>query len=205
MNMVKLGSALTIMLFLAACVTINIYFPAAQAEEAAERIVDDILGKEQTEKQKKPDTGEEKKGAALQRSVLQQLAGNLLDILVPPAQAAQPDFNASSPAVRKLQASMKQRNSALAPHYSSGAVGFTRDAMIAVRDSGAISLRDRKQVQSLVSQENRDRNALYQAIAEANGHPEWEPEIRATFARTWVDRASRGWWYQNASGKWIQK
>jgi len=204
MNVIKLGSALAMMVFLAACVTINIYFPAAQAEEAAERIVDDILGKEQIEKQEKPAT-EKKQGASLQRPMLQQLAGNLLDILVPPAHAAQPDFNASSPEVRKLQASMKQRNSALAPHYGSGAVGFTRDALIAVRDAGAIPLRDKNRVQALVRDENRDRNALYRAIAEANGHPEWEPEIRATFARTWVDKASRGWWYQNSGGQWVKK
>ena len=203
MNVIKLGSALAILIFLAACVTINIYFPAAQAEEAAERIVDDILGNEKQGKEK-PDT-EKKQGASLERPMLQQLAGTLLDVLIPTAHAAQPDFNASSPAIRKLQASMKQRNSALVPHYSSGAVGFTRDAMIAVRDAEAISLRDRNRVESLVRAENRDRSALYQAIAEANGHPEWEPEIRATFARTWVDRASGGWWYQNSSGKWVRK
>ncbi|MCW8908677.1 MAG: YdbL family protein [Sedimenticola sp.] len=204
MNVIKLSSALAIMVFLAACVTINIYFPAAQAEEAAERIVDDILGKEQIEKQQKP-AAEKKQGASLQRPRLQQLAGSLLNVLVPPAHAAQPDFNASSPEVRKLQASMKQRNSALAPHYSSGAVGFTRDALIAVRDGGAIPLRDKNRVEGLVRDENRDRNALYRAIAEANGHPEWEPEIRATFARTWVDKASSGWWYQNAGGQWVKK
>ncbi len=34
----------SMLLTLTACVTINVYFPAAQAEAAAERIVDDILG-----------------------------------------------------------------------------------------------------------------------------------------------------------------
>jgi uncharacterized protein YdbL (DUF1318 family) len=186
---------------LAACVTINIYFPAAQAEEAAERIVDDILGKPQSESEQ----NREKKGAALQQPLFQFLANQTLDFLVPSAEAAQPDFNASSPAVRKLQASMKSRNSALTPHYGSGAVGFTRDAMIAIHDAAAISLKDRNKVQSLISAENSDRSALYKAIAEANGHPEWEPEIRSTFARTWVDKAAAGWWYQNAKGAWVKK
>ncbi len=31
-------------LALAGCITINIYFPAAAAEKAADRIIDDVLG-----------------------------------------------------------------------------------------------------------------------------------------------------------------
>lgn len=202
MKVLRIGSMLATLLFLAACVTINIYFPAAQAEEAAERIVDDILGKQ---KQQEEQNKDEKKSSSLNQSLFQTIASGTLEFLIPSAQAAQPDFNASSPAIRKLQASMKSRNSALTPHYNSGAVGFTRDAMIAVHDAAAIPLKDRNKVQGLISSENSDRSALYRAIADANGHPEWEPEIRATFARTWVDKASRGWWYQNASGGWVQK
>ncbi|MCW8890654.1 MAG: YdbL family protein [Sedimenticola sp.] len=201
MKIMRISGLFSLLLLLAACVTINIYFPAAQAEEAAERIVDDILGKPQSDSEKSTD----KKGAALEQPFYQYLASQTLDFLVPSAQAAQPDFNASSPAVRKLQASMKSRNSALLPHYNSGAVGFTRDAMIAIHDAGAISLKDRNKVQGLISDENKDRSDLYRAIADANGHPEWEPEIRSTFARTWVEKASGGWWYQNAKGAWVQK
>lgn len=202
MKVLRIGSMLATLLFLAACVTINIYFPAAQAEEAAERIVDDILGKQ---KQQEEQNKDEKKSSSLNQSLFQTIASGTLEFLIPSAQAAQPDFNASSPAIRKLQASMKSRNSALTPHYNSGAVGFTRDAMIAVHDAAAIPLKDRNKVQGLISSENSDRSDLYRAIADANGHPEWEPEIRATFARTWVEKASRGWWYQNASGGWVQK
>lgn len=201
MKLMKISGLFTLLLLLAACVTINIYFPAAQAEEAAERIVDDILGNPQPDADKKT----EKKGAALQQPLYQYMASQTLEFFIPSAQAAQPDFNASSPAVRKLQASMKSRNSALTPHYNSGAVGFTRDAMIGIHDAAAISLKDRNKVQGLISDENRDRSELYRAIAEANGHPEWEPEIRATFARTWVEKAAGGWWYQNAKGSWVQK
>ena len=42
---------------LAGCVTINIYFPAAAAEKAADRIIDDIL-------QLKPDTAKPAKPEA---------------------------------------------------------------------------------------------------------------------------------------------
>ncbi len=42
----KTAQVLSLMTFLAvaACVTVNIYFPAAQVEKAAENIVDDVYG-----------------------------------------------------------------------------------------------------------------------------------------------------------------
>ena len=130
---------------------------------------------------------------------------NLLEILIPSAQAAQPDFNIDTPQIRQLQASMKQRFGSLKPHYDSGALGFTGDALVAVHDKSAITLKAKKMVEKLVTDENRDRNALYQAIADANGHPEWEKDVRAVFAKTWVQKANAGWWYQAANGGWTQK
>jgi hypothetical protein len=41
-------------------------------------------------------------------------------------------------------------------------------------------------------------------VAVANGHPEWEGQIRDVFARQWIDSARAGWWYQ-AGGSWKQK
>ena len=60
-------------------------------------------------------------------------------------------------------------------------------------------------VRQLVADENRDRSALYREIAVANGHPEWEDEIRATFARRWIANADSGWYYQENDGSWRQK
>jgi uncharacterized protein YdbL (DUF1318 family) len=196
MKPLKVSLIAVLSMALLACVTINIYFPAAQAEQAAERIVDDILGKQ-------PPAAE--KGSSLQRPVFEHYATHLLDFLIPTAQAAQPDFNVDTPQIRQLQAAMKARTSQLRSHFASGAIGFTRDARIGVRDNNAIPLKQRAKVKGLVNDENRDRDALYSAIARANGHPEWEDEVRATFAKTWIERADSGWWYQNSAGRWAQR
>lgn len=196
MKPLKVSLIAVLSMALLACVTINIYFPAAQAEQAAERIVDDILGKQ-------PPAAE--KGSSLQRPVFEHYATRLLDFLIPTAQAAQPDFNVDTPQIRQLQAAMKARTSQLRSHFASGAIGFTRDARIGVRDNNAIPLKQRAKVKGLVNDENRDRDALYSAIARANGHPEWEDEVRATFAKTWIERADSGWWYQNSAGRWAQR
>lgn len=203
MRMIKLSTAVATLLILAACVTINIYFPAAQAEEAAEKIVDEILGEDADDKSgEKADDNSASLGSDLQTY---RIASAVVDFFIPQAQAAQPDFNVNTPAIRKLRASMKSRHRSLAPYYKSGAIGFTRDALVAVHKASAISLKDRNKVKKLVAAENRDRNALYQSIAEANGHPEWEPDVRAVFAKTWAREAGRGWWYQNTRGQWKQK
>ena len=134
-----------------------------------------------------------------------QLAGSLLDWFIPPAHAAGADLSVDTPAIRQLKADMESRHRKLAPYYDSGAIGMTRDGEIEIRDQKLVPLKDRNTVKQLVARENRDRGALYTEIARANGHPEWEADIRQTFARRWVDNAPGGWWYMGKGGGWQQK
>jgi len=115
------------------------------------------------------------------------------------------DIEVNTPAIAGIKQSMQQRHGQLAAHYSSGAVGLTADGMVAVRDANAVPLAARGGVNSVVAAENQDRAALYREIARANGHPEWEAEIRSTFAQRWIQKAQGGWWYQSASGAWTKK
>ena len=118
---------------------------------------------------------------------------------------AQANLEINTPAIAGLQASMQQRHGQLAGLYASGAVGLTRDANVALRDANAVALAQRQQVNSLIAAENQDRAALYREIARANGKPEWENDIRATFAQRWIEKAQAGWYYQNTSGVWARK
>lgn len=118
---------------------------------------------------------------------------------------AQANLEINTPAVASLQASMHNRHAQLAAFYASGAVGLTRDGNIALRDANAVPLAQRQQVNALVAAENQDRAALYREIARANGKPEWENDIRATFAQRWIEKARPGWYYQNPSGNWVRK
>lgn len=115
------------------------------------------------------------------------------------------DLEINAPAVSALKSSMQARHVKLAPYYGSGAVGITRDGGVALRDANAIPLAERQAVTGLVADENRDRTNLYREIARANGHPEWEAEVRATFAQRWIDKAAPGWWVQNTGGAWVKK
>ena len=202
MKAMRVSPLLGMLLFLSACVTINVYFPSAEATEAADRIIRGVYGEEgQPTEAPQPAAPDSSSQAEPQQRLLLL---SLLEWLVPPAQAAA-DINIQSPAIRTLRASMEARFPQLKPYYASGAVGMTRNGLIAVRDLNAVPLRERSKVKTLVADENRDRNELYREIARANGHPEWEADIRDTFARRWVANAPGGWWYQDRNGGWKRK
>ena len=118
---------------------------------------------------------------------------------------AQANLEVNTPAVAALQSSMQKRFAELQPLYANGAVGLTRDGFVALRDANAVPLAQRQQVNGLVAAENQDRSALYREIARANNKPEWENDIRTTFAQRWIDKAQGGWYYQNNAGAWTRK
>lgn len=118
--------------------------------------------------------------------------------------AAGADIEINTPAISAIKSSMQARHNQLAAFYSSGAIGLTKDGLIAVKDANAVPLKDRGSLNGLVAAENADRNNLYKEIATANGHPEWQGEIQSTFAGRWIDKAQGGWFYQGASG-WVKK
>jgi uncharacterized protein YdbL (DUF1318 family) len=190
-------------LALSACVTINVYFPAAAAEKAADKIIDEVMGGSESGARKPDDKRSFVPQPSAQR-VLLAAAGAILDFIIPAAHA-QADLNIATPAVRQLTQSMEERHPQLKRYYDSGAVGFMRDGLIGVRDQNLIPLPERNAARKLVADENADRANLYREIAAANNHPEWETDIRKTFAERWAERAAAGWYFQDESGAWKQK
>ena len=190
------------MLMLTACVTINIYFPAAAAEKVADEIIKDIQGNAPQKPEQKLD--EPKSELSDFQISLYKAVDQAINFAISSAQAAEADLSIDSPDIRKLTAAMEKRFSALQGFYAAGAIGIKADGLLAVRDVASVSLKDRNQVNKLVAGENADRQALYQAIANANGHPEWVTQIKSTFAARWISNAQSGWWYQS-SGAWKQK
>lgn len=182
-------------LLLASCVTINVYFPAAAAERAADRFIDEVWGEQGPPPTSAPaETPEPQSSRVFER---------ILAFFIPTAHA-QADINISTPGINKLQKSMRNRHQELLPFYNAGALGLTADGLVKVRDAKAVPVSDRAKLQQLVAAENRDRNALYKEIAQANNRPEWEQDIRRTFAEQWVAKARPGWWYNLGKG-WQQK
>lgn len=190
---------------LTACVTINVYFPAAEAREAAREFVENVIGDEvQPSRPVDEDSGGP--SAALTRDVRGYAIDwySLVGISSAHAQA-RPDITLKTQAIQAIQARMAARFDAqLRAGFDAGALGFSSDGTIVVRDAGKLALKDRVAVNQAVADDNRDRRAVYREVAVANGHPEWEAQIREVFARQWIDSARAGWWYQSGSS-WRQK
>ena len=187
---------------LSACVTVNVYFPAAEAKEAAKDFVEKVIGDDAIP----ADTSPAKTPGGGMAQLLRRIDPlSLVGIGTAQAQE-QPDINMKTPAIQAIQSRMTARfDATLRKGFDAGALGFGKDGMIVLREPAQLELKDRAGMQAAVADDNRDRKALYHEIAVANGHPDWEGKIREVFAKQWVASARGGWWYQDASGAWKQK
>jgi uncharacterized protein YdbL (DUF1318 family) len=189
---------LGLIVLLVGCVTINIYFPEAAAQQAADRIIDEVRGAQ----------GADEAASVPPRLMpvpTTPLGLRLLDLLIPAAAAQQADFDAQSPASRALEQSLKNRFPQIKPFLDGGAVGLTSAGLLEIRDRNAVPLAQRNAVRQLISEQNTDWEALYREIARINGHPEWVDQIRSVFAERWIAKADRGWYYRDAGGTWKQR
>ena len=178
-----------------ACVTVNIYFPAAAVERAADEIVKETWGS-RTESAPKEQP----------RSLL-PAAWKIASIgFVDEVFAQEADINVSNPAIRALKDSIKNRSNSIKPFMDRGNVGIAKDGLLTVRTTEGLDLKERALVQQLVDAENRDRESLYLEIAKANNFPkESVPKIKSIFAKSWVEQAQPGWWIQDEQGNWKKK
>ena len=188
---------LSFMFFLVSCVTVNIYFPAAEVQKAADVIVEDV---------RQPEKKQEQKPQEQQK--LNQLYQRLKKLSLGPAvaNAAQIDIQVSTPAIRALKDSMKARFPQLKPFYNKGNVGESNMGFLENRDLGNLGLKDKADLSRLVEQENKDRKDLYSEIMKANKFgPDVLPQIQKIFANSWRDQSQTGWWVQKDSGEWEKK
>jgi uncharacterized protein len=121
------------------------------------------------------------------------------------AATATPDVDVSTPAIVVIKKSLAARFKILKLHLDSGAIGLTHDGLIAVRDLQAIAVNETLKVEAIIAEENKDRASLYREIARANGRPDWESDLKSTFAERWISRAASGWYHRDSAGKWIRK
>lgn len=199
--------SLLIIFSIISCVTINIYFPAAAAEEAAEKIVDEVLNLDQTETTPAPQSfnDDDQIEQAARHADNHPILVNIINFMIPAAHAAQANLSIETSKIRSLRNSMGKRQTQLKPYYASASIGFTNNGLIAIVPGIKLSAKKKSIANKLVKAENNDRNRLYKEIAHANGHPEWHKDIQKTFSQTWINKISSGWMYQTTSGKWRKK
>ena len=187
---------LGVIVFIISCVTVNIYFPAAEVQKAADVIVDDVRQLEKKQEQKPQE-----------QQKLNQYYQKLKKLSWGTAEAyAQIDIEVTTPAIRALKDSIKARFPQLKPFYDKGNVGESNTGFLENRDLGNMSLKEKADLSRLIEQENKDRKDLYAEIMKANKFgPDVLPQIQKIFANSWRDKSQSGWWIQKDSGEWEKK
>ncbi len=194
---------------LAACITINVYFPEAAVKELSQQIEDEVQKTAAGEAAPAPDPTPTPVAQSTEgRS--ESLLSYILSLGATTAYAAQDEVAApeiTNPAIRKIIDSRATRLEAVNDLKAKGVIGESNQALLEVRNLDAIQgLKERADVQKLVKDENADREQLFKEIAAAkNVDLAQLPQIRATYAETLRENAHPGDWIQLPDGSWVQK
>jgi uncharacterized protein len=185
------ASSAVITILLVSCLTINIYFPEAAVQKTADEIVDDVRSKD-----------EEKKQNNNKKQTVQSPGFSLVSL----AYAQEKAETVSTPKIRALKNSIKERFPQLEPFYNGGNIGEGNDGFIHIREEEGLSLKDKASLRKLVKEENNDRKALYNEVARALDISDNQVErIQEIFANSWISKSNPGWWIQKEDGEWIRK
>jgi len=183
------------------CVTVNIYFPAAEVEKTAEKIVDEVY---QEKKEAPPQEPTEKPRSSNGEGIF----GALARISWPGAAPAfaEEATTVSNAAIRALKEQIGQRHQELLPYYQQGQAGINKDGFIEVRGTEGLGLSQVATLKRVVDADNSARRKLYEEVAKAlNLKPEQVPQIRQIFAKQWREKAQAGWPVQGDDGVWVRK
>lgn len=179
-----------------AVITVNVYFPTEAVEKAAEKIIDEIEGEEDSQ----VTTEQSSPQSYFWRNLPFCVLGNST------VYAEEIDLDLTTPAIRKVIESMKNRNSKIMHFKDKGIIGETYDGMLAVRDMAGLTGEDIRTINRLLRAENNDRETLYKELAEANKIPLSEVDrIKTIFAKTRKAKAKQGHWFQDEKGNWTKK
>ncbi len=195
----------TLTVVLAACVTINVYFPEAAIKDLSEQIEEEI--RTQAEEEAGADADPDESEEAAEESAVRGGGLGLLFGVTPAHAQDVPSPHVSNPAIRKIIDSRAGRLPEVQKYKRLGAVGENNKGLLEVIKLDAVTdLRERAAVQRVVKAENADRETLYKEIAAAEGVDHSQiPRIRETYAETLRKNARSGDWIQSPGGEWKQK
>jgi len=191
-------------------VTVHLYFPEAEIRNAAEEIVNDarpegVEGAEPPPREPGTSEGQEESadGAEAPRS---RGEIRLAAFRAEEEPQKKVEIDISSPVIKRIRESLKKRYPKLFPWYEKGVYGEGRDGYISLRSVEGLSLKEKKDVQTLLADENADRKNLYTEIARENEiDAERVADIGLLFSEEWQRKSRSGWWIEVEKTKWVRK
>ena len=212
---ILLGGIIAMLTLTCARITVNVYFPAAELEDAAAQIEQEIRSdtpdggaSHAPSPAPSSDSAPPPPAESKPQSSIRWPRWRHVHLTIGPAiaEAQEINVNIQTPTIRSLIASRKQRYASLRPLLDQCILGETQNGLVELTSQPGISLQDKARAKQLRDQENRDRQRLYQEIATANHLPAARVgDVAAIFANVNRREAPRGWCIQEANGKWQKK
>jgi uncharacterized protein YdbL (DUF1318 family) len=180
--------AAAVLLTVAACVTVNIYFPAAKVERTADEIVSEVYGEDAKKDKKAPDAEPKKKpdGSSALTTMLAWLA--------PSTAHAADATTVSNSSIRALKQRIKARHAQLTTYYKAGQVCIAGNGYLSLGNTRGLPMAKLAALKRLVSADNADRKRLYQEVTKALKLPAGEAaKVQNIFASYWRSKAPGSW------------
>ena len=156
------------------CVTINIYFPAEKVESVAEDIVDEIRDRKSGDKE------------SWLKGTRDHILRTVRLALGPSVAWAESVTDVSNPTIRALKENMKTRYTQMKPYYQKGTLKENDDGYVSLGSTDGLGLKQKRDLNNLVSAENKDRKALYEEVAKAlKIDPGQINKVAEIFAKEW--------------------
>jgi hypothetical protein len=169
-------ASLTVFIF--ACVTINIYFPAEKVESVADDIVNEIREK----------SGEQKDS---QKNGKNQIRNVTRFAFLCPVVWAEEATEVSNATIRALKEKIIARHIQWKPYFGKGMIKEGDDGYVRVAHTDGLNLKQKSELKKLVKAENEDRKSLYEEVAKALKvnpiTPEQIDKIARIFAEEWQE------------------
>ncbi len=200
MKLFKYLVAFGFMVFLTNCVslTVNVYFPEKQINDAAQDIEERVRSGKGTE--------------GLSALPYQNSPGRrfrlVLNFGVNAAHAQNNvDISIETPVIKQIIKQRTERYKQLKPYYNSGVIGEGMDGYLAIRSQEGLDLKGLTQVKNLVEAENADRKTLYQEILKENGlevSKQNLERVQKEFFEAIRIKMEVGHYYQTGKESWAQ-
>lgn len=175
-------------ILLYSCVTVNIYFPAQEAQKKAKAIVNEIRGNENN------------KNLPTQKPQ----SFNIYNIFVKNVYASDSALNITNAKIQVIKQSMKNRFELMKYYYKKGYLAEKSNGYLKIYRQPS-SLKEKLKLKKLVAQENNDRKTLYIEVAKVlNIQQSQIHRLETIFAKQWYDTAPIGTYLQTNTG-WIVK
>jgi uncharacterized protein YdbL (DUF1318 family) len=172
------------------CVTVNVNIPEGAVQQASDDYVRELY--EAKEKGKNPNAPATPGAGSKQPTPVASPSGETRVV------------KTDSPEILKIKDRMKARRPALKTAKEAGLLGETKDGMLVLKGNPAAD--QLEGIKKIISDENKDRTALYKEILSQNGMSKAHlTTIENQFAHTFQKYSPSNTWMQDDDGSWSQK